>query len=276
VFQGWYATFGNIAPRISVTLYLGDYFRDPRTGNKTNQFWAGIEAFGGMERALRTLLQSEPGEDYRVVDDGDYEGNDEWLPTSRRSEWYEPHLDVADRHEYVWFGRFFDAKWADDRLVTEISEFLPTVPHVAEFFVRKELDRSNLSPTEKEVLGKVRLAQSKFRSDLMRQWDGRCSVTGCPVAEVLRASHIKPWARCPTERERRDIDNGLLLSANLDALFENGLISFRDTGLILISTQLSRAERIRLKVNASLKLREPPSPGQKKYLEWHRSRKFAK
>ena len=49
---------------------------------------------------------------------------------------------------------------------------------------------------------------------------------------MLRASHIKPW-RVSSNAERLDRFNGLLLTANIDILFDRGLISFNDDGTLL-------------------------------------------
>jgi predicted restriction endonuclease len=54
---------------------------------------------------------------------------------------------------------------------------------------------------------------------------------------VLKASHIRPWADC-TSGDRLNKYNGIALSANADALFDRYLISFNDSGKILISPNL--------------------------------------
>jgi hypothetical protein len=53
-------------------------------------------------------------------------------------------------------------------------------------------------------------------------------------SQFLIASHIKPW-RVSTNAERLDGENGLLLSPNIDFLFDRGFISFADDGALLIS-----------------------------------------
>ena len=80
--------------------------------------------------------------------------------------------------------------------------------------------------TEKDAIVKTRIGQDKFREDLVNRWQC-CAVTSCRAISVLRASHIKPWHLC-TNDERLDVDNGLLLTPNLDALFDTGLVSFDD------------------------------------------------
>jgi len=86
----------------------------------------------------------------------------------------------------------------------------------------------------------ARRGRGKFREDLLQVWGGACAVTGLACSEVLRASHIKPWAAA-TAAERLDPNNGLLLSANLDVLFYRGLISFDARGGMLVSRWVSPA-----------------------------------
>src|SRR5690606_34146976 len=116
---------------------------------------------------------------------------------------------------------------------------------------REEL--ASLSPTERDAVTKSRLGQGPFREKLQEYWRG-CSLTGCDLAGVLRASHIKPW-RLSSNRERLDLYNGLLLTANYDALFDRGLISFRDDGSILVSDSLPLNDRRLLGVSSELRLR---------------------
>ncbi|MGA7584486.1 MAG: HNH endonuclease, partial [Rouxiella badensis] len=56
--------------------------------------------------------------------------------------------------------------------------------------------------------------------------------------ELLVASHIVPWSLCESF-ERIDPYNGLLLSPNLDKLFDKGLISFTDEGKLLLGTSIT-------------------------------------
>jgi len=120
--------------------------------------------------------------------------------------------------------------------------------------------------TEKLQLHKARLGQGKFRSDLEEKWNG-CSVTGCTIREVLRASHIKPWKDCDNS-ERLDADNGLLLVANIDALFDTGLISFEKNGALVCSKALSKANLKLLAGCTTAKLNL--NPQQALYMQIHR------
>lgn len=55
----------------------------------------------------------------------------------------------------------------------------------------------------------------------------------------LIASHIKPFAEC-SENEQFDANNGLLLSKNIDHLFDKGWISFDDKGNIMCCQNLEK------------------------------------
>jgi hypothetical protein len=93
--------------------------------------------------------------------------------------------------------------------------------------------------TEAERLIVQRVGQEVFRKALFAYWGGRCPLTGITDIQLLRASHIVPWAECETDEKRLDVHNGLLLSALWDAAFDTGLVSFADDGAIVYSPRLS-------------------------------------
>lgn len=101
-------------------------------------------------------------------------------------------------------------------------------------------DRS-ASETMRQYLMEARLGQGRFRLQILERWRRRCAVTGCALEDILRASHIKPW-RCSSNDERLDPANGLLLTANLDLLFDRYLISFEQDGRMLISPRIIVSE----------------------------------
>lgn len=82
-----------------------------------------------------------------------------------------------------------------------------------------------IEKTTKDALVKSRVGQGDFRKSLIEKYDGKCVVTGIDLTKLLIASHIKPW-RISDNKERLSSENGLLLSANLDKLFDSGLITF--------------------------------------------------
>lgn len=127
--------------------------------------------------------------------------------------------------------------------------------------------------TEAERLVIQRVGQDIFRQSLIEYWQGRCAVTGLDVVSLLRASHIKPWARCETDAERLDVFNGLLLAPHLDALFDGGWIGFDDQGGLLVCDELSVDQRALLGLVTSWRLPEI-SDAHRGYLCWHRAELF--
>lgn len=85
---------------------------------------------------------------------------------------------------------------------------------------------------------------------------------------ILIASHIKPFIKS-SEEEAYDPNNGLLLSQNLDGLFDKGYISFQDDGTIILSERLSSE----LKTSLEKYTLDEIFIGneRKKYLSYHRS-----
>lgn len=75
-------------------------------------------------------------------------------------------------------------------------------------------------PKTAERMVVQRIGQNLFREAPIDYWQGCCAVTGLDVLQLLRASHIKPWAVCASDEERLDVFNGLLLAPTLTRLFD--------------------------------------------------------
>lgn len=127
--------------------------------------------------------------------------------------------------------------------------------------------------TEAERLVVQRVGQDVFRDGLLDYWEGRCAVTGLAVPELLRASHIKPWADCETDAERLDVFNGLLLAPHLDAAFDRGFITVADDGEVVVSEGINEEARGLLGLDASMRI-DRLTDGHRRYLPWHRERVF--
>jgi hypothetical protein len=122
--------------------------------------------------------------------------------------------------------------------------------------------------TERKGLINSRVGQGYYRQEILNKWDNRCAVTGLGIKEVLIASHIVPW-KSADDQERLDFNNGILLSPNLDALFDKHLISFDDNGKILIHSRLDVQHQECLGIKKEMKLRSVNTE-MRKYLEIHR------
>lgn len=141
---------------------------------------------------------------------------------------------------------------------------------------QSDLDRlENYAPllteTERKTLQKARLGQGLFRHKLIKKYSSSCPLTGISHQDLLLASHIKPWKVC-TNFERLDDENGILLSALLDRLFDSGLITFDSSGCVLASSKLSQGDidKCGLKLLPKLQLTSLSNH----YMEYHRSACF--
>jgi hypothetical protein len=137
--------------------------------------------------------------------------------------------------------------------------------------VTPQADEDGDKVTTRVTMTQARLGQGQFRDALMAQWGDRCAVTGLSCPELLRASHVKPW-KSSSHRQRLDPNNGLLLAAHLDALFDKGLISFDDKGDMLMSSRIQANERTQL--HLPRKLRVAPHSALMVYLQHHREELF--
>ena len=89
----------------------------------------------------------------------------------------------------------------------------------------------------------------------------------------LVASHIIPFILADSN-VAYDFENGLLLSRNMDILFDQGYISFLDDGTIMISNKLSSSLK---KILSNYNLKNVYLTEKRKlYLEYHRKNIFKK
>lgn len=90
----------------------------------------------------------------------------------------------------------------------------------------------------REAIVRNSKVQSIFRHNLFVEFEGKCAITGKYTPQILMASHIKQ-SSISNVYEKINHNNGLLLSANYDRLFDNHLISFEfHSGKILINKSL--------------------------------------
>jgi len=123
---------------------------------------------------------------------------------------------------------------------------------------------------ERESIVKTRIGQGKYREMLKSVWDSKCAVTGCDMTEILIASHIKPWSESD-EGEKVDPYNGLLLTPNLDKLFDQHRISFDDEGTVIIPDSIPPYTQIQLGLRPGMKISKLHDR-HKPYLEHHRAK----
>lgn len=127
-----------------------------------------------------------------------------------------------------------------------------------------------LDATARQALVTARRGQGIFRENV-RALEPVCRVTGVANPWLLIASHIKPWRACATAAERLDGANGLMLTPDVDLLFDRGFLGFEDDGRALVSPRLDGADL--KKMGLAGLARRPPAPfttRQAAYLDWHR------
>jgi len=163
------------------------------------------------------------------------------------------------------------------RLLRRAAELAMSLPNLAAEHYATEIAKLETNPpttTEVLALVKQRRGQDLFRSALMDYWGGACAVTGIAIPELLRASHAKPWAKCETDQERLNVFNGFLLCAHLDALFDQGLMTFDPQGCALWSPKLDQTTRAKLNLDETLMLRWITN-SHEEFLAWHRAKVFS-
>lgn len=125
---------------------------------------------------------------------------------------------------------------------------------------------------EKEIIIKQRINQSFFRKGLLNKYS-KCCLCGISDERLLIASHIKPWSKS-NPKEKLDLNNGLLLCSNHDVLFDKGLITFDDNGVIKISKELEELNQILSNIKIKDKLKIDLNTNVQKYLKYHRDNQF--
>lgn len=109
------------------------------------------------------------------------------------------------------------------------------------FSAEPVLDYLNPVVTERPGLVVSRVGQGAYRKSIINRWENRCAVTGFNDSRILIASHIHPW-QSASDDERLDVSNGILLSPTYDALFDRHLITFENSGKIVLGNSISQDE----------------------------------
>ena len=170
---------------------------------------------------------------------------------TKMEEYFGFHIRLIDAHSFLWM--------------------IPQLVEQKEFFENSKDEKEK----ESEGKAKIRIGQSEYRANLIKFWDGACSVTGCRKKELPIASHIKPWRDCNENNEWLNTHNGLLLIPDLDAVFDQGYITFDETGEIVVSKELSEEDCLKLNITSDMKLRKITDEINQ-FLEYHRKHIFKK
>lgn len=148
------------------------------------------------------------------------------------------------------------------------------------------LKKASLSEGERE---KTRKNQSKWRNllaDEMMTYTVNDNEIFCPltyitanflsVGTLFRASHIKEFSECSVD-EAFDINNGIIMVANADALFDKHLISIDDDGTIIFSFLFDKDFKLKTELRLTEKVFKAILNSERlKYIRFHREEFYKK
>lgn len=138
--------------------------------------------------------------------------------------------------------------------------------------IQRILDDESIPETYKRDAVKHRIYKEELKLESEKIYGRQICYVEKLAYTVLIASHIKECARCLKEKRENqayDVDNGLLLSPNIDSYFDKHDISFDEEGKILFGKRVD----VEIKKNYSgFALDEKVlTEKRKKYLVVHRA-----
>ncbi len=140
--------------------------------------------------------------------------------------------------------------------------------------VEEAIEQKKLPKREKEQLIKARIGQGIYRQMLLEE-SSECIITRVNDERILIASHIKPWS-VSNDIEKMDHNNGLVLTPTYDKLFDQGFITFKNDGSIIVSPYISPLNIKKLNLVQGRKYTFPQTDKRKEYLAYHRDHIFKK
>ena len=98
----------------------------------------------------------------------------------------------------------------------------------------------NIKDSRSKLLTSIckRQGQPKFRKELLKAYDGKCTITSCSISEILEAAHIIPYKGSATNH----VQNGLLLRADIHTLFDLGLLKIDSNYTVHIDKSIEDKE----------------------------------
>lgn len=138
--------------------------------------------------------------------------------------------------------------------------------------IQRILEDENISETYKRDAIKHRIYKEELKLESEKIYGRQICYVEKLAYTVLIASHIKECARCLRERREKqayDVNNGLLLSKNIDSYFDKHDISFDEEGKILLGARVDN--EIKEKYKEFCLDKQILNEERKKYLQLHRS-----
>lgn len=180
------------------------------------------------------------------------------------------YFETLDSSGKTRVGIKFFFKRAGASLPLNVKDLRPKLvaESEGELFPNEVLEINLPNETERSGLVTSRVGQGAYRKRIIHRWNYQCAVTGFDKLDILIASHILPWAESDNN-QRLDVHNGILLSPTYDALFDRHLISFENSGKIILSDTIETKAFEKIGVTGMEKIKAL-SPLNYEYLEKHR------
>lgn len=140
------------------------------------------------------------------------------------------HASKLDKEIWDEFnGRWDELSYLSEKLIAELRH--------CEITVDDELNFNIPRGETKEATVRQRVNQGFFRKAVLASYRAACCITGLANAELLVASHIKPW-RDSDGNERTNPTNGLCLNTLHDKAFDKGFMTVDTNYIIHISDEV--------------------------------------
>ncbi len=151
---------------------------------------------------------------------------------------------------------------------------------VVEILNSKNEEEEILPPEEKQKIAEykksyARTGQVQYRQKLLDKFECSCALCEIDFINMLVASHAKPWRSCDSIHEKLSENNGLLLCANHDQLFDKGYITIDPkSNKILVSSQVDQHQQEIFKTSIMKEIKL--TPAEYKYFNYHSEHIFKK
>lgn len=236
----------------------GNPILDPVTGEPDTSpeaFWVSV----AVNTAERFYLSSG----FRTMQPGDLVWVYAGLPTQaavglgRASDVYYAEVEATWFVHLVWDRAVCAALQQHPIPRSEFGDLIrkparrasPKAARVLTAWLKRHQLQSRLKPDDTEEIldpedARVRMmkqivmrqGQGGFRDDLLAAYGSRCAVSGCDVAAVLEAAHIRPYNGPKTNQ----VTNGILLRSDLHTLFDQHLLTIDDDYRIVLDPTVAR------------------------------------
>ena len=125
-------------------------------------------------------------------------------------------------------GKWDELAYESEKLITELKG-----KHIEDDYNLSDIPIGK----DRTAVVRQRVNQNFFREAVLTSYSTACCITGLSNAELLIASHIKPWADS-NECEKTNPRNGLCLNALHDKAFDKGFITIAEDYSIHISLDI--------------------------------------